>query len=272
MRGHVEKRNGRWRARYRGPDGRERSRTFDRRVDAEHWITEQVGAVRSGAWVDPQAAREPVGSLGEKLLATKRDPNTAAWNRAMLRHVDARWQYTPVSALTHVDVQAWVGEMEAAGLGPDTVRGAYGVLHEVVALALRGRLIAHDPCLGVKLPKVRRREMLFLSPAQVNVLAEELERTWPGHGWGVLVRFAAERGDLPTAGGATLRFHDLRHTCAALLIGKGAQQYEVMEHLGHASIGITIDTYGHLFPAVRERIRAALEVTWDEGRTVTASG
>jgi integrase len=34
----------------------------------------------------------------------------------------------------------------------------------------------------------------------------------------------------------TLRFQDLRHTCVALLIAKGAQQYEVMEHLGHTNI------------------------------------
>ncbi|HET7722322.1 MAG TPA: tyrosine-type recombinase/integrase, partial [Acidimicrobiales bacterium] len=67
------------------------------------------------------------------------------------------------------------------------------------------------------------------------------------------------------AGAFTLRFHDLRHTCVALLIAKGAQQYEVMEHLGHTNIQTTINTYGHLFPNVRERIRVALEDTWDEG-------
>ena len=55
------------------------------------------------------------------------------------------------------------------------------------------------------------------------------------------------------------------HTCVALLIAKGAQQYEVMEHLGHTNIQTTINTYGHLFPNVRERIRVALEDTWDEG-------
>jgi hypothetical protein len=39
MSGFVEKRTtGRWRAWYRGPDGRERSKTFDRRVDADRWL------------------------------------------------------------------------------------------------------------------------------------------------------------------------------------------------------------------------------------------
>jgi hypothetical protein len=38
-----------------------------------------------------------------------------------------------------------------------------------------------------------------------------------------------------------------------------------MEHLAHTNIQTTINTYGHLFPNVRERIRVALEDTWDEG-------
>ncbi|MBV9284801.1 MAG: site-specific integrase, partial [Acidimicrobiia bacterium] len=243
-----------------------------------------------------------------------------------------------------------------------------------VKLAIRSRLTNYDPCLGVKLPEVRRREMSFLCPTQINDLADELERAWPGQGWGTLVRFAAYTGlrageigglrvkhldllrrrvhvtgarktygadgdtktkksrwvDLPhqlcdelaahlaardhnpearvwtgdrggpldhkwfykcrfkpvverlsghgrlpvltQADGSTktLRFHDLRHTCVALLIAKGAQQYEVMEHLGHTNIQTTINTYGHLFPSVRDRIRTALEDTWAEAADVAS--
>jgi hypothetical protein len=48
----------------------------------------------------------------------------------------------------------------------------------------------------------------------------------------------------------------------ALLIEMGAQQYEVMKHPGHTT---TLNTYGHLFANVRERIRISLEDAWEEG-------
>ena len=41
-------------------------------------------------------------------------------------------------------------------------------------------------------------------------------------------------------------FHDLRHTFASLLIGAGDSLAYVKEQLGHHSIQITVDTYGHL--------------------------
>jgi integrase len=46
-----------------------------------------------------------------------------------------------------------------------------------------------------------------------------------------------------------LRFYDLRHTCASLLIAQGASIKAVQAQLGHATASITLDTYGHLFPS-----------------------
>jgi len=43
-----------------------------------------------------------------------------------------------------------------------------------------------------------------------------------------------------------LRFHDLRHTCATLLLVKGVHPKIVNEMLGHLSIAITLDTYSHM--------------------------
>ena len=52
--------------------------------------------------------------------------------RDKLRHVKARWDRVPISALDHLDVQAWVHDMSADGRGADTVRGAHCALHEIV--------------------------------------------------------------------------------------------------------------------------------------------
>ena len=45
-----------------------------------------------------------------------------------------------------------------------------------------------------------------------------------------------------------IRFHDLRHTYAAHLIDRDAHAKYVQEQLGHGSISMTMDIYGHLFP------------------------
>jgi integrase len=64
------------------------------------------------------------------------------------------------------------------------------------------------------------------------------------------------------AGLAPLRFHDLRHTCASLLIAQGAHAKEISERLGHSTARLTLDRYGHLLPSLDERLRDGLEATF----------
>jgi len=56
-----------------------------------------------------------------------------------------------------------------------------------------------------------------------------------------------------------LRFHDLRHTCASLLIAAGAHPKAIQEHLGHRDIQTTFNVYGHLLPSAQEALAAALD-------------
>ena len=51
-----------------------------------------------------------------------------------------------------------------------------------------------------------------------------------------------------------LRFHDLRHTCAAFLIAAGRHMEEVKDNLGHQFIRVTSDRYGHLFPNAKDAL------------------
>jgi len=62
-----------------------------------------------------------------------------------------------------------------------------------------------------------------------------------------------------------LRFHDLRHTYAAFCIASTADPYAVMRRMGHSSITVTYDTYGHLFPERDAEVTDALEAMFQRG-------
>ena len=49
-----------------------------------------------------------------------------------------------------------------------------------------------------------------------------------------------------------IRIHDLRHTCASLLLAQGVHPRVVMETLGHSQISLTLDTYSHVLPALQQ--------------------
>jgi integrase len=58
----------------------------------------------------------------------------------------------------------------------------------------------------------------------------------------------------------SLRIHDLRHTCASLLIRQGVHPKAIQHHLGHSSINITMDRYGHLLPDQFDDLASRLDL------------
>ena len=64
---------------------------------------------------------------------------------------------------------------------------------------------------------------------------------------------------LERAGLPSIRFHDLRHTCATLLLSKGVNPKIVQEMLGHANISVTLDTYSHVLPDMQEVAVTAMD-------------
>jgi len=73
---------------------------------------------------------------------------------------------------------------------------------------------------------------------------------------------------LAQAGMLHIRFHDLRHTCGSLLIAQGVHPRVVMEILGHSQISLTMNTYGHLIPGLKEEVADKLQelLSEDEGK------
>ncbi len=68
----------------------------------------------------------------------------------------------------------------------------------------------------------------------------------------------AFEGRVKRAGVPKIRFHDLRHTHASLLLATGTHPKVVQERLGHASITITLDIYSHVTPSMQEDAAAKL--------------
>jgi integrase len=64
---------------------------------------------------------------------------------------------------------------------------------------------------------------------------------------------------LERAGLRRMRFHDMRHACASLLIAQGVHPRVVMETLGHSQIGITMNLYSHVLPEAQRQAAAQMD-------------
>ena len=62
-----------------------------------------------------------------------------------------------------------------------------------------------------------------------------------------------------------VRFHDLRHTFASLMLLRGAKPKVVSEALGHASVAFTMDTYSHIIDGMQEDMMALLDEVLPSG-------
>lgn len=173
-----------WRARYRTPDGRSRSKTFGRKVDAERHLAEVEHSKMAGAFADPVLGRRTFGSWWEAWRATRVDlrPSTLARDESYARnHILPKLGTVPLAAIDRTMLRSWVAELTGTGLAPATVVKAVQLTSKALAAAADERLIARNPAERLALPRVEVDEMRFLDPAGVATLAESIDpryRLW----------------------------------------------------------------------------------------------
>src|ERR671913_1877676 len=182
---HIERRvrSGKvnYRARYRDPAGRERSKSFSRKVDAERWVAEIEHAKTRGAWTDPALGRVRFADWLAAWWATTTNlrPTTRARDETLLRlYALPRFGQIPLAAISQLEVRTWVAELSARGFAPATVTKAYQLLGKVLAAAVDAGYLAQSPCRNVPLPTVEREEMRFLTPTEIVALAEAIRPTY----------------------------------------------------------------------------------------------
>jgi integrase len=179
--GHIERRvwsgKASYRARYRDPTGRERSKSFDRKADAERWLAEMAHTKTRGIWTDPRLGRVRFAEWLASWWSTTTNlrPTTRARDETLLRlHALPRFGDMPLAAIRQLEVRAWVAELSAKGLAPATVVKAYQLFGKVLAAAVDAGYLAQTPCRNVPLPKIEQEEMRFLTPTEIVDLAESI--------------------------------------------------------------------------------------------------
>ncbi len=188
-----------------------------------------------------------------------------------------------LEALYSVALAVGLRQGEALGLRWDEVdltRATLTVKHQLQRLDGEFRL--------VETKTARSRRTVALPAFAVDTLrahrARQLEdrllagSDWRGDEWGLV--FMTMRGTpldaknvthrfqdlLSRLGIARMRFHDLRHACASLMLAQGEHPRVVMETLGHSQISMTMNTYSHVTPSLQRDAADRMERLLRPGR------
>jgi integrase len=143
--------SGRWQARYPGPDGllRTASHTFERRRDAEVWLTHTEADMQRGDWIDPDAGRVPFGEYAEAWINERPGLRlrTQELYRGLLRlHLMPTFGNRTVADVSFPSVRAWRKALLDAGVSEITIAKAYRLLRAILNTAVEDGLILRNPC------------------------------------------------------------------------------------------------------------------------------
>ncbi|MGH3773701.1 MAG: tyrosine-type recombinase/integrase [Pseudonocardiaceae bacterium] len=158
--GHViPTKAGSWRANWREPGGKQRSKTFTTKREATAYLTQTEATINQGAYVSPQGGRAKFGDLALRWLASRNDePTTIARDASIMKtHVIAKWGGWRVGTIGHMDHQEWITHL-GRSLAPATVAECHRLTAAVCQSAVRAKLIGSNPCDGARLPKRRKRD------------------------------------------------------------------------------------------------------------------
>lgn len=175
-------RGNRWEVRYRDPGGQQRARLFDRRADAEQFVVGTEHSKLTGTYLDPTLGRITLARfVAEDYRATMvgLEPSTRARDESSLRtHILPVFGDRPLATIDYTACQAWVNEL-CTRRAPATVVKAAQIMGKIMKTAVRAKRISHNPMTEVALPSVADPDDIYLTPAQVEALADAMGEVGP---------------------------------------------------------------------------------------------
>jgi len=164
----------RWRVRYL-VDGRERSKSFERKVDADRFLSTVTTDVLRRSYVDP-TDRTTLAAYSLRYAAAR--PHRGSTARRVSSLIKCHIAGTSLgarrlAAVLPSDVQSWAAD-RAKLLAPSTLRSLVSLLRSIYAAAVLDRLVPASPVVRVTLPSAHRERLVPLSVEQVRALADAI--------------------------------------------------------------------------------------------------
>lgn len=168
----IDKRGATWRARWRSPDGKSRSQSFARKIDAERHLISVEHSKLAGGYVDPAEGKVTFRDYAEAWRACQpHRPGTAASVETNLRrHAYPAFGDRAIGSIRRSEVQPWVKGLSAT-LAPGTVTTITQKVNAVFAAAVADQLIVANPCSGLRLPRPEGRQIHPISHREVQAMA-----------------------------------------------------------------------------------------------------
>jgi integrase len=167
----------RWQARYRDPDGHERTRDFARKADAERFLATITADVLRGAFVDPNAGKVTFGDFAERWLEaqTFTESTREATEYRLRLHAIEHFGRRELRSLKPSVIQAWLRGLQRS-YAPTYVRAIFTNVSTVLNAAVDDGLIASNPCKArsVRLPQREQRKVQPWPVEQVEAVIDAL--------------------------------------------------------------------------------------------------
>lgn len=167
--------------RFRTSDGRQRSKQFKRRRDAEGYANVVEVDRQQGSLVDPRLGRITVAEWWDRWWPTVTNlrASTRARDAQYFRtHALPVFGSTPLGRLDRTELRGWVADLaapEGSNLAPATIHRVVQLMNKCVNAAFEDRLIPNNPVAKLPLPRIERREMRFLTADELWKLAESID-------------------------------------------------------------------------------------------------
>lgn len=166
-----------WQARWRDPAGIQRSKNFRRRIDAERHLTAVQSEILAGRYVDSALGKIRFDEWQPQAEAARinRRPSTKVRDESYFRNlIIPTFGSMPLGSIQPIHVQRWVADLAEKEYAPATIRKAYQLLCRTLDAAVHSGVILRTPCRGVQLPANETAEMRFLSPVEIQQLADAI--------------------------------------------------------------------------------------------------